>query len=139
MAEENIMAIYYDFIPTSHQSKKVLWVQTRTQPDTHFRPGTNIRIVSLDKNLVAPVSVFKILDVIGTRVILTPMVEDQTADYRYIIPFIEGNQKLKSKGFIPLNHGGHWAYTLKDWVDTINSNRNWTFGSGKPVAVMISL
>lgn len=137
------MAAYYDFIPTSHQARKVFWIQLRNPPPHSLKFGTLVNLESLDKNLGLPSQSLQVVDIIGTRVVLEPMIVDgqqnEGPTYNTVKAFIPGNQKLKIGGSLnnkwhPLKHGEHWAYTLKDWTDTLHTARNWTFGSGEAVA-----
>jgi hypothetical protein len=137
---QDVQAIYYDFLPTLHSAKKVLWVQLRTPPPSSLKIGTIVKLTALDRNLGLPSQSLQVTDVIGTRVVLShPSSRLQTIPqprYDQVIPFVAGNQKLQL-GWNPLDHDDHWAYALKDWAETVRKARNWTYGSGVSVAHIV--
>ena len=134
-----VMAAYYDFIPTMHQAKKVFWIQLRDPPPSSLKFGTLVKLGALDPNLGLPLQSLQVVDIIGTRVVLQPLSipESDRPKYSSIIPFQPGNQKRSDKKWHPLDHDFHWAYALKDWATTVNTAKNWTYGSGESVAYII--
>lgn len=133
------MAIYYDFLPTMHDAKKVFWIQLRDQAPSSLKFGTLVKLVALDKNLGLPPQSFQVVDVIGTRVVLQPLTipESDRPKYTSVVPFHPGNQKSSGRGWQPLDHDYHWAYALKDWTTSLHTARNWTYGSGISVAYIM--
>lgn len=134
-----VMAVYYDFIPTMHQAQKSLWVQLRFAPSATLKYGTKVKLIANDRNLGLPPYDLEVVDVIGTRVILRPIYNIIQPSYTQVTAFKSGDQKIQSDGpgWIPLDHSPHWGYAVKDWVDTLHSFKNWTYGSGVSIANMV--
>jgi hypothetical protein len=131
----DVMAINYDFLPTSHQSRKSLWLQLRYPAPKNLVQGTIVKLRSTSDNLRLPSQTFKVLDVWGSRVILkTPDMQTQISSE--LTPFVPENQKWNNNLWYPLKHSPHWGYALKDWIHTIHTARNWTYGTGIAVAQM---
>jgi len=135
----DVMAIYYDFMPTSHESSKAMWVQLRYPPPLSLGRGTMVSLSALDHNLKLPPKPFEVVDVNGTRVTIRSPLTSHLPSYSEVVPFVPSPPAIgeASGGYSPLSHSPHWAYTLKDWVDTLGDSRSWTFGSGVSVARMV--
>lgn len=137
----DVMAIYYDFIPTIHDSKKVLWVQLWSPPPRSLY-GSKVTLQSLDKNLGVPDQKFQVADVIGTRVALVPLLNIPQPSYKDITEFIPKNQWTHngpSSLWIASDHDKHWGYALKNWENIVQAtgHGNWTYGSGRPMARLV--
>lgn len=132
----DVMSIQYDFMPTLHSARKMLWIQLRYPPPANFKNGINVKITSNDPNLKLPSQKFTVLDIVGTRVFLT-IPNKFEENYAKLTKFVPKNQKDNDNKWHPQHHSDHWGYTLKDWVDAIygsNRSRNWTYGSGVSIA-----
>ncbi len=148
------MSINYDFMPTSHQARKELWLQLRYPPPSSLKQNSLLRLRSIDinretsspdlywnsrrefhdNNLVLPGEYLQVVDIIGTRVIVK-VPNERSVNASNVHPFIANNQKVATESqWHPLKHSAHWGYTTKDWITTINTYKNWTHGSGVPVA-----
>lgn len=124
-----VMSINYDFIPTSHQAKKSLWLELKTASCAgSLRFGSTIKMHSLDPYLKLPCQEFQVLDVIGNRVIIEEFIPSYiNPKYTDIIPFQPKNQKI-GQWTLPT----HWGYSLKDKINS--GYRSSSFGSGVSVA-----
>src|SRR5437868_5998967 len=103
----DVMAINYDFMPTSHESSKELWLQLKYPAPKTLLQGSIIKLKSTDVNLKLPSQTFQVLDISGTRVTLkTPNTKTEVANN--VKPFTPGNQKQTNGLWHPLHHSPHW-------------------------------
>lgn len=110
-----ITSINFTFHPTDINMPKSLWLQLRFPPPMNLGPGSLIKIVPLDHNLILPPTPFYVQNVIGTRVLVEP--------YR--------------KEWVPSDHGGNYGYSLKDW-EFVPSHpvKDFMYGYGLPMAYL---
>ena len=109
-----IYSINYDFSPMVPYAKKSLWIQTKF-PVSTFRIGMATRIVSTDPNFVPPKVPLRLVDVVGTRVVL---------------------ESLDPRMWSSLSHGEHWGYQTRDAKSFPHVDRNWMFGNGEPIGYL---
>lgn len=69
-----VLSINYDYLPTELDSKKVLWVQLERRPNDLQVGKSALFYFSPNKGIIPGIKqpLFYIMDIIGTRVILTP-------------------------------------------------------------------
>jgi len=111
-----IFSINYDFVAPVISGEKSLFVTLR-YPTRELRPGMRVALQSLSPEVVLPRD-FKIIDVIGTRVVLSKLHVPGLGDK-----------------WTPLSHGGHWGYATR--TGTLGVDRSSNYGHGNPIAILL--
>jgi len=144
-----IYSINYDFIPNSIQGEKVLWVTSQFPPQ-HLKVGMYVRIEPLSTDFVVPRTTLQVEDIIGARIVLStkPVPLDDMLNYASygIVRYTGGNPRPRSyirsvdhkSDWSPLDHGGQWGYATRNHDGApIGTYRNWNYGSGHPVGLLV--
>jgi len=74
-----VLSINYDYLPTELDSKKVLWVQLERRPRDLQVGKSALFYFSPNRGTIPGIKqpLFYIMDIVGTRVILTPYQEEE--------------------------------------------------------------
>jgi hypothetical protein len=138
-----IMNINYDFIPTIHNARKSLWVTLRYPAPHSLTYGSIVKLKATTPEARFPDVDFQIVDIIGTRVVLKPVIDlldyDTHEDLgRANLNSNPGTRTNAIGMWTPSTHNpGTWGYTMKNWIDTLGGGyRNWTYGSGQSIGIM---
>jgi hypothetical protein len=131
----SVYSINYDFMPTLHNKPTSLWIDLKfPASDSSLQIGDRIILASKDPNFVPPPGKLKVIDIIGTRVILTSDVPLKSS--RPVHAFRAKNDYPENV-WSPLDHGGHWGNATRDMKALPGTDRNWTYGEGEPIAILI--
>lgn len=134
----NVLPVYsinYDFVPGQRSRATSLWVDIKYDPkDFNLNVNGLVFLRSLNKDLVLPSQVFKIIDIVATKVVLYPIAPPSSTQPIY--PFQAKNDFPKAT-WHPLDHGGHWGYSTRNHESFPSANQNWIFGHGSPVAEIL--
>jgi hypothetical protein len=112
--EAKVLPIYsleYGYIPTVNTGKKVVYATTNFPP-TDLYVGQVVFLYSTSQNFIVPQDPLVIKDIVGTRIILQPF-NSHTWDGK--------------------DHGWYWGYSTRQYDACPGLDRNWTYGTGKPV------
>jgi hypothetical protein len=145
MGRLEVYSVNYDFMPTIINSAKTLWVDLKFPPtDSGLKIGTNVRLVSSNPNLKVPDDIIQVLDIVGTRVVLTTVNRNVKTSYESVpkyTPTMNINLGPSKEAWHPTKHSqGTWGYSTRkyNWNHTINNpNTNWLFGQGDPIAFLL--
>lgn len=130
-----IYSINYDFVPTVPDRWKALWVDIKFDPkDFNFQIGDQIIIKSSVKEFVPPSQTLKILDIVGTRIVLSPI--SPTYSTEKIYPF-KAKDDFPNNIWNPTDHAGHWGYSTRDHKSLPSSDQNWLYGHGNPIGYIL--
>lgn len=124
-------SINYDFVPTSPNGYKALWVALKQPLGNDLPIGTILRVVTANPYFKPPNDRFKVQDVIGTRVVLVP-VHVRPAPRTAFVPYQPQQTGRDAYGWEPWTHGPQWGYMTRQ-PDTLPwlQDKNWTYGTGE--------
>ncbi len=119
--KEPINAVHYDYNPTVRDSRMILWIGLKSPAPSWMRIGMQVRLVSADRNLTIPAGTLRILDIVGTRIVL----EDP----------IMGGPPAWAVGRA---RGGPWGTATLDWKHANKPMRSWDYGMSFPIAYVVA-
>ncbi|HMP28133.1 MAG TPA: hypothetical protein PKD85_00950 [Saprospiraceae bacterium] len=130
-----IYSINYDYVPTIPNRYTALWVDVKFDPkDFNTEVGDIVWIESATKDFVPPPQQLKIIDIVGTRIVLKPL--EPSFSTQPIYPF-QAKNDLPTNIWNPRDHGGHWGYATRNLQSLPWKDENWLFGNGRPIAYML--
>ncbi len=132
----DIYSINFDYVPTLVNGIKCMYLELKFPPPKDLRIGEGVMIKTTDPNFVPPPGDLYVLDIIGTRVVIAPTLPGPASR----VPVVSYQPKNDRPGWNPLDHGDQWGYSTRSALENKtnpNLDRNWVFGSGKPVGVLI--
>lgn len=128
-----IYSINYDFVPTIPNGYKCLFVELRFPPPPDLRIGEGVILHSDNPKFVPPPGKLNVLDIIGTRVVLTSDLPRLPTDN----PLTLYKPKNDRKGWRPIEHGYHWGYVTRDVDSLPSSHLNGMAGNGGAVGWLV--
>jgi hypothetical protein len=128
-------SINYDFVPTIPNGYKALWVVTKTPLTNDLPIGTVLRVVADNPYFRPPNDRFKVVDVIGTRVVLSP-IHRHPPPRTSFTPYEPQTVGRDAYGWEPWSHGPQWGYMTRQPDTAITppwwlQDKNWTYGVGE--------
>lgn len=132
----DIYSIEYGYVPTLFNRAKCLFVTTKFSPPKDLQIGEGVMIKTTDSNFVPPPGDLYIVDIIGTRIVIASRLPGEFSQN----PVALFRPKNDDPGWTRLDHGDHWGYNTRSSLENkVNptANRNWIYGSGDPVGVLI--
>lgn len=133
----SVYSLNYDFVPTIAYGDKCFWADLKWPAPESLKIGSPVRFVSFSEHLIlpGPQSLFKITDIVGSRVVIAATIPGDSAK---MLTYFKQKMDRPDRAWSPLDHGANWGYATRNLADpNPAADRNWTYGNGDSVLTMI--